>query len=59
MGEDKRCTKSGSSPCLLLYIFLNFGKMNNIIILQHQKPCVFSNQFKSSRWAPVFVLNLK
>ena len=50
----------------LLYMFLNFGtvltdgKMNNIIILQHQKPWVlFSNQFKSSKWAPVFVLNLK
>ena len=47
MGEERRCTKSGSSPCLLLYIFLNFGtilmdgKMNNIIILQHQKPCAF------------------
>ena len=32
----------------LLYMFLNFGtvltdgKMNNIIILQHQKPCCFS-----------------
>ena len=45
-------------------MFLNFGtilmdgKMNNIIILRHQKPWCFS-QFKSSKWAPVFVLNLK
>ena len=65
MGEERRCTNSGSSPCLL-YIFLKFGtvltdgKMNNIIILQHQKPwLLFSNQFKSSKWVPVFVLNLK
>ena len=35
-------------PVFLLYIFLNFGtflmdgKMNNIIILQHQKPWCFS-----------------
>ena len=51
MGEDGRCTKSGSSPYLLLCMFLNMllnfetvltdGKMNNIIILQHQKPCAF------------------
>ena len=46
MGEDGRCTKSGSSPYFLM--FLNFvtvlmdGKMNNIIILQHQKPWYFS-----------------
>ena len=33
--------------------------MNNIIILQHQKPCAFSNQFKSSNWPPLFVPNLK
>ena len=49
MGEDGRCTKSGSSPYLMLYMFLNFetiltdGKKNNIIILQHQKPCAFHN----------------
>ena len=48
MGEERRCTKSGSSPCLFLYMFLNFGtvlmdgKMNNIIIIQHQKPWCFS-----------------
>ena len=51
MGEDRRCTKSGSSPYLLLCMFLNMllnfvtvlmdGEMNNIIILQHQKPCAF------------------
>ena len=65
MGEERRCTNSGSSPCLLLYIFLNFGtvlmdgKMNNIIILQHQKPCAFLQSIKSSNWPPLFVLNLK
>ena len=36
---------------------LTDGKMNNIIILQHQK--LFSNQFKSSNWPPLFVINLK
>ena len=51
MGEDGRCTSSGSSPYLfvvhVLNMLLNFetiltdGKMNNIIILQHQKPCAF------------------
>ena len=51
MGEDGTCTNSGSSPYLLLCMFLNMllnfetvlkdGKMNNIIILQHQKPCAF------------------
>ena len=51
MGEDGRCSKSGSNPYLLLCMFLNMllnfetvltdGKMNNIIILQHQKPCAF------------------
>ena len=51
MGEDGRCTNSGSSPYLfvvhVLNMLLNFetvltdGKMNNIIILQHQKPCAF------------------
>ena len=51
MGEHRRCTKSGSSPYLfvvhVLNMLLNFetvltdGKMNNIIILQHQKPCAF------------------
>ena len=51
MGEDERCTSSGSSPYLfvvhILNMLLNFetilvdGKMNNIIILQHQKPCAF------------------
>ena len=65
MGEDRRCTNSGSSPCRLLYIFLNFGtilmdsKMNNIIILQHKSLVLFSNQFKSSNWPPLFVINLK
>ena len=49
MGEDGRCTNSGSSPYLfvvhVLNMLLNFetvlmdGKMKNIIILQHQKPC--------------------
>ena len=51
----------------LLYMFLNFGtiltdgKMNN----KYYNPptskalVLFSNQFKSSKWAPVFVLNLK
>ena len=51
MGEDGRCTNSGSSPYLfvvhVLNMLLNFetvltdGKMKNIIILQHQKPCAF------------------
>ena len=51
MGEDGRCTKSGSSPYHFVVHFLNMlfnfetvltdGKMNNIIILQHQKPCAF------------------
>ena len=51
MGEDGRCTNSGFSPYLfvvhVLNMLLNFetvlmdGKMNNIIILQHQKPCAF------------------
>ena len=51
MDEDGRCTSSGSSPYLfvvhVLNMLLNFetvlmdGKMNNIIILQHQKPCAF------------------
>ena len=51
IGEDGRCTNSGSSPYLfvvhVLNMLLNFetvlmdGKMNNIIILQHQKPCAF------------------
>ena len=48
MGEDGKCTKSGSSPYLsvvhvlnMLLIFETDGKMNNIIILQHQKPCAF------------------
>ena len=51
MGEDGRCTSTGSSPYLfvvhVLNMLLNFetiltdGKMNNIIILQHQKPCAF------------------
>ena len=52
--------------CMFLNMLLNFetiltdGKMNNIIILQHQKSLVlFSNQFKSSNWPPLFVLNLK
>ena len=46
MGEDRRCTSSGSSPYLfvvhVLNMLLNFetilmdGKMNNIIILQHK-----------------------
>ena len=64
MGEERRCTNSGSSPCLLWYIFLNFGtilmdgKMNNIIILQHQKPCAFLQSI-SSTWPPLFGLNLK
>ena len=50
-GEDGGCTNSGSSPYLfvvhVLNMLLNFetilkdGKMNNIIILQHQKPCAF------------------
>ena len=54
----------------VLIFLLNFetvlmdGKMNNIIILQLQlqleKPCAFfSNQFKSSNWPPLFVINLK
>ena len=51
MGEDGRCTNSGSSPYLFVVHVLNMllncetilmdGKMNNIIILQHQKPCAF------------------
>ena len=51
MGEDGRCTNIGSSPYLfvvhVLNMLLNFetvlidGKMNNIIILQYQKPCAF------------------
>ena len=51
MSEDGRCTSSGSSPYLfvvhVLNMLLNFetvlmdGKINNIIILQHQKPCAF------------------
>ena len=51
MGEDRRCTNSGSSPYLFVVHVLNMllnvetvltdGKMNNIIILQHQKPCAF------------------
>ena len=51
MGEDGRCTNTGSSLYLFvvhaLNMLLNFetvlmgGKMNNIIILQHQKPCAF------------------
>ena len=50
-GEDGGCTNSGSSPYLfvvhVLNMLLNFetvlmdGKMNNIIIFQHQKPCAF------------------
>ena len=48
MGEERRCTKSGSSPYLLIVHVSEFGtvltdgKMNNIIILQHQKPWCFS-----------------
>ena len=47
---------------------LTDGKMNNIIILQLQTPTststskslvLFSNQFKSSNWPPLFVPNLK
>ena len=44
--------------------FCNFGtvlmdgKMNNIIILQHQKPCAFLQSI-SSTWPPLFGLNLK
>ena len=51
------------SLIFLLYVFMNFetlltdGKMNNIIILQHQKPWCFSPI--NLKWAPVFVLNLK
>ena len=51
MGEDPRCTSTCSSPYLfvvhVLNMLLNFetilmdGKMNNIIILKHQKPCAF------------------
>ena len=69
MGEDGICTSSGSSPYLfvvhVLNMLVNFetvlmdGKMNNIIILQHQKPVLFSNQFKSSNWPSLFVINLK
>ena len=69
MGEDGRCTNSGSSPYLfvvhVLNMLLNFetvltdGKMSNIIILQHQKPFAFLQKFKSSNWSPLFVLNLK
>ena len=39
MGEEKQCTKSGSSPWFFYYTYFNFatilmdGKMNNIIIL--------------------------
>ena len=48
----------------VLIFLLNFetvltaGKMNNIIILQHQKPCAFLKS-KSSNWPPLFVINLK
>ena len=51
MGEDGRCTKSGSRSYIfvvhVLNMLLNFetiltdGEMKNIIILQHQKPCAF------------------
>ena len=34
------------------------GKMNNIIILQHQKPCAFLQSI-SSTWPPLIGLNLK
>ena len=60
MGEDRRCTNIGSSPCLLLYIFLNFGtilmdgKMNHIIILQHQKPCAFLQSIQEFKLATTF-----
>ena len=58
----------------VLIFLLNFetvltdGKMNNIIILQLQLQLqlqlkkslvLFSNQFKSSNWPPLFVINLK
>ena len=70
MGEDRRCTKSGSSLIFLLCMFLNMllnfetvlthGKMNNIIIIQHQKPCAFlQSDLLSSNWPPLFVINLK
>ena len=48
MGEERRCTKCGSSPCLFFVHVSQFGtvlmdgKMNNIIIIQHQKPWCFS-----------------
>ena len=51
MGEDGRCTSTGSSPYLFVVLVLNMllnfetiltdGEMNNIIILQHEKPCAF------------------
>ena len=52
----------------VLIFLLNFetvltdGKMNNIIILQQlqlKSLVLFSNQFKSSNWPPLFVINLK
>ena len=52
-----RCTNSGFNFVAILMD----GKMNNIIILQHQKPWYFSpiSDVLSSKWAPVFILNLK
>ena len=48
---------------LLLYIFLNFVTV--LADKQYYNPLtskawvLFFNQFKSSKWAPVFILNLK
>ena len=69
MGEDGRCTSSGSSPYLfvvhVLNMLLNFetvlmdSKMNNSLSSNIKSLVLFSNQFKSSNWPPLFVINLK
>ena len=51
--------------CMFLNMLLNFetvltdGKINNIIILQHQKPCAFLQSIEEFKLATTFVLNLK
>ena len=43
----------------LLYMFLNGWKKEQYYNPPSKALVLFSNQFKSSKWAPVFVLNLK
>ena len=56
MGEERRCTSNRCSPYLLLNFktVLTDGKMNNIIILQHQKPCAFLQSIEEFKLATTF-----